>query len=97
MLAIAEEGPRAGPRSRSHRSPGWRPADDDRCSILYYRQDLTVSDWQIKSDLPGRFRVKNPVLHRKNQLCKLIERALTGVLGIDRFSTNSLTSSVLVH
>jgi heavy metal translocating P-type ATPase len=76
---------------------GLSPADEDRCTILYYRQDLNVSDWQIKSDLPGRLRVKNPVLFRKNALCQAIERELMGVLGIDRFSTNSLTSTVLVH
>ncbi len=71
--------------------------DDDRCTVLYYRQDLAVSDWQIKSDLPGRLRLKNPVLFRKNALCQAIERELMGVLGIDRFSTNSLTSTVLIH
>jgi heavy metal translocating P-type ATPase len=71
--------------------------DDDRCTILYYRQDPAVSDWQIKSDLPGRIRVKNPALFRKNSLCQAIERELMGVLGIDRFSTNSLTSTVLIH
>jgi heavy metal translocating P-type ATPase len=73
------------------------PAEEESCSILYYRQELTVSDWQIKSDLPGRLRVKNPAIFRKNQLCQAIERELTGVLGVDRFSTNTLTSSVLVH
>jgi Cu2+-exporting ATPase len=71
--------------------------DDDRCTILYYRHDLAVSDWQVKSDLPGRVRLKNPALFRKNALCQAIERELMSVLGIDRFSTNSLTSTVLVH
>jgi heavy metal translocating P-type ATPase len=71
--------------------------DDDGCTILYYRQDQGVSNWQIKSDLPGRLRVKNPVLFRKQALCQAIERELVGVLGIDRFSTNSLTSTVLIH
>jgi heavy metal translocating P-type ATPase len=71
--------------------------DDDGCTILFYRQDLRVSDWQIKSDLPGRLRLKNPVLFRKQSLCQAIERELMGVLGIDRFSTNTLTSTVLIH
>jgi Cu2+-exporting ATPase len=73
------------------------PSDDDRCSILYYRQDVSVSDWEIKSDIPGRLRVRNPALFRKGTLCQAIERELMGVLGIDRFSTNTLTASVLVH
>ena len=71
--------------------------DDDGCTILFYRQDLRVSDWQIKSDLPGRLRLKNPVLFRRQSLCQAIERELMGVLGIDRFSTNTLTSTVLIH
>jgi heavy metal translocating P-type ATPase len=71
--------------------------DDDRCTILYFRQDWPVSGWQVKSDLPGRLRLKNPVLFRKNALCQAIERELTGVLGVDRFTTNSLTSTVLIH
>ncbi len=43
----------------------WLSPVADRCTILYYRQDLTVSDWQVKSDLPGRLRLKNPALYRK--------------------------------
>ena len=88
----------AGLRSRS--GPG-RPhgpvtqatapttADDDDGIFRYHRRDTFASSWETKSDLPGRLRLKNPLLFRKKVLCQAIERELTGVLGIDRFSTNS--------
>jgi heavy metal translocating P-type ATPase len=66
-------------------------------ALLGSERDSPVSGWQIKSELPGRLRLKNPILYRKRELCSAIERALMGVLGIDRFSTNSLASTVLVN
>ena len=56
-----------------------------------------VTHWEIKHELPGRLRLKNPVIHRKAELCQAIERELMGVLGIDYFKTSPLTSTVLVQ
>jgi heavy metal translocating P-type ATPase len=70
---------------------------DDRSTVRYYLHQSLVTNWEIKSELPGRLRLKNSVLYRKRQLCSAIERALLGVIGIDKFSTNSLTSTVLLH
>jgi Cu2+-exporting ATPase len=53
--------------------------------------------WQIKSELPGRVRACNPALFRKRSLCQAIERELMGMLGVDRYATNSIAASVLVH
>ena len=71
--------------------------DDDRCTILYYRQDMAVSDWQIKSELARPAPAEEPRPLPQEVLCQAIERELMGVLGIDRFSTNSITCTVLVH
>ena len=73
------------------------PAEADGRHTLYFRQDARVSGWQIKSDVRGRLRVKNPLLFRKKELCQAIERDLMAAAGIERFSTNPLTGSVLVH
>ena len=70
---------------------------DDRGTVCYYQYGSTVTCWEIKSDRPGRVRLKHPILFRKKALCQAIERELTGVLGIRRFSTNSIAASVLVH
>jgi len=74
-----------------------RPASDDRDTLRYYRNHSLAAGWQIKSELPGRLRLKNPALFRKRAVCQAIERELMGVLGVDRYSTNSITSSVLVQ
>ena len=72
-------------------------ARDDRGTVRYFRHDAVVTGWEVKSEIPGRLRLRNPILFRKSPLCHAIERELTGVLGIERFSTNALTASVLVH
>ena len=73
------------------------PARDANGEIRYFRHGTIVTHWEIKHELPGRLRLKNPVIHRKGELCQAIERELMGVLGIDYFKTNPLTSTVLVQ
>ena len=72
-------------------------ARDDRGTVRYYRHGSVVTGWEVKSERPDRLRLRNRALFRKSALCQAIERELLGVLGIDRFSTSSITSSVLVH
>ncbi len=74
-----------------------KAARDDRGTIRYHRYDSLVTGWEIRSEVPGRLRLKNPVLSRRIALCQAIERELVGVLGVDRYSTNSITCTVLVH
>jgi len=73
------------------------PTRDVNGEIRYFRYGTIVTHWEIKHELPGRLRLKNPLLHRKRELCQAIERELTGVLGIDYFKTNPLTNTVLVQ
>jgi heavy metal translocating P-type ATPase len=75
---------------------GSAEARDDREVVRYYRHGSLVSGWEVKSDRPGQLRVKNRVLFRKKALCDAIERELMGVVGVERFSTNSLTCRVQV-
>ena len=70
---------------------------DAQGEIRYFRHGTIVTHWEIKHELPGRLRLKNPVIHRKVELCQAIERELMGVMGIDYFKTNPLTSTVLVQ
>ena len=73
------------------------PARDVNGEIRYFRYGTIVTHWEIKHELPGRLRLKNPLIHRKEELCQAIERELTGVLGIDYFKTNPLTNTVLIQ
>jgi heavy metal translocating P-type ATPase len=77
--------------------PSVTPVRDTKGEIRYFRYGTIVTHWEVKHELPGRLRLKNPVIHRKAELCQAIERELMGVLGIDYFKTNSLTSTVLVQ
>ena len=73
------------------------PARDGGGEIRYFRHGAIVTHWEIKHELPGRLRLKNPLIHRKRDLCQAIERELTSVLGIDYFKTSPLTSTVLLQ
>ena len=73
------------------------PVRDAKGEIRYFRHGTIVTQWEIKHELPGRLRLRNPVIHRKAELCQAIERELMSVLGIDYFKTNPLTSTVLVQ
>jgi Heavy metal associated domain 2 len=73
------------------------PVRDAKGEIRYFRHGTIVTHWEIKHELPGRLRLKNPVIHRKAELCQAIERELMAVLGIDYFKTSPLTSTVLVQ
>jgi heavy metal translocating P-type ATPase len=54
------------------------------------------SSWEIKTDRPGRLRVKNQVLFRKSPLCQAIERELVSVVGVNRYRTNSIACTIHV-
>ena len=73
-----------------------RSATDRRGVVRYFRHDSVVTGWEIKQESPGRLKLKNPVLYRKAELCQAIERELMSVLGIDKYKTSSLTSTVVV-
>ena len=73
------------------------PERDANGEIRYFRHGTIVTHWEIKHELPGRLRLKNPIIHRKAEVCQALERELMSVLGIDYFKTNSLTSTVLVQ
>ena len=64
--------------------------------VRYSRPAVAPSGWQVKLDRPGRLRLKNPVLYRKNDLCQAIERELMTVLGVEKYKTSSITCSVQV-
>jgi hypothetical protein len=73
------------------------PERDANGEIRYFRYGTIVTHWEIKHELPGRLRLKNPLIHRKAELCQALERELMSVLGIDYFKTSPLTSTVLVQ
>ena len=61
------------------------------------RYGRRLSGWAVKHEIHGRIRLHNPVLFRKRELCEAIERELMNALGVERYFTNDLTATVLVH
>jgi len=72
-------------------------ARDFKGVVRYYRHEAVVSGWELVSELPGRLRLRNLALLRRTPLCRAIDRELTSVLGIERFKTNALTGTLLLH
>ena len=76
--------------------PKTASARDKKGVVRYYRHDAIVTGWEIVSEQPGRLKLKNPVLYRKNELCQAIERELVSVLGVDKYKTGSFTCAVQI-
>ena len=73
------------------------PVRNEVGRVRFFRYGSVVTNWEIKHEIPGRLRIRNPVIHRKVDLCQAIERELMSVLGVDSYKTNALTSTVLVQ
>jgi Cu2+-exporting ATPase len=71
-------------------------ARDRKGVVRYHRHDAVATGWQTKREQVGRLKLKNPVLYRKNDLCQAIERELMSVLGIDKYTTNSILCTVQI-
>lgn len=79
------------PRLKSHHL-----RRDPQGVIRIFRHGPIVTNWEVKHELPGRIRLRNPALYRKRETCQAIECELMSVLGIDNYKTSPLTASVLV-
>lgn len=66
-------------------------------AIRLQRYDRRLSSWTIRHALPGRVRLYNPGLVRRRDVCQLVEREFMNTFGVDRYVTNELTGTVLVH
>lgn len=71
-------------------------ARDHRGTVRYYRQERLVSGWETRLDRPGRLRLRNRALHRRSGLCRVVERELMGVLGVEHCRARPNGGSVLV-
>jgi Cu2+-exporting ATPase len=71
-------------------------ARDHKGVVRYHRHDAVATGWEVKREQTGRLKLKNPVLYRKNDLCQAIERELMSVLGIDKYTTNSILCTVQI-
>jgi len=65
--------------------------------IRLQRYGDSLSGWSVKHEINGRIRFENPVLLRRRALRQAIEAELINAFGIDKFSIQELTGTVLIH
>ncbi|MBF0119606.1 MAG: heavy metal translocating P-type ATPase [Desulfobacterales bacterium] len=65
--------------------------------VQFFRYGKAVSSWEIKHELPGRIRLKNPLIYRKKEICGAIENELMNTFGVCDYETNEITSTALVY
>jgi heavy metal translocating P-type ATPase len=66
-------------------------------AVRLQRHGRRLSTWTVQHELEGRIRLHNPALYRRRELCQAIEREFMNTFGIDRYSTDELTGTVLIH
>jgi heavy metal translocating P-type ATPase len=69
-------------------------ARDQRGVARYRRYAGRITGWRAERERVGAIRLNNPVLHRKRALCDAVERELMSVLGVNRYSTDSVKCRV---
>jgi Cu2+-exporting ATPase len=65
--------------------------------VRLQRYGRRLSSWAVRHELEGRLRLHNPALFRRRELCQAIEREFMNTFGIDRYSTDEFTATVLIH
>jgi heavy metal translocating P-type ATPase len=74
-----------------------RFASSRATAVRLQRHGRRISTWTVTHELEGRLRLHNPALYRCRDLCQAIEREFMNTFGVDRYSTDELTSTVLIH
>jgi len=65
--------------------------------VRLQRYGKTLSGWAVKHEIEGRIRFENPVLLRRRALRQGVEAELVNAFGVDKFSIQELTGTVLIH
>lgn len=65
--------------------------------VRLQRHGEVLSSWAVKHKIGGRIRFENPILLRRLALRQALEAELINSFGIEKFSIQELTGTVLVH
>jgi len=68
-----------------------------RRQLNFFRYDSFISAWKIERDIPGRLRVKHPLLSQRKAYCNKVHKTLYGTPGVKKFKVSHITSSVLIN
>lgn len=64
--------------------------------VVFKRYGEKLANWEIIHQLPGRLRLRHPLLHRQEEYCYRVEKALYNTPGVENPKVNAATGSVLV-
>lgn len=71
-------------------------ARDRRNVVRMRRIGKVATGWTIRRQSTGRIKLHNPAIFRKKDLTEAIERELMSVLGVDKYTSNTLTCHVSI-
>jgi len=71
-------------------------ARDRRGSVRVRRFGSRLSGWRVDRESPGQVKLCHPALHRRAEVAQAIERELMSILGVDKYSTNTLFAAVSI-
>ena len=75
----------------AQRNSELREAHDERAIRL------EPDKWEVRSDVPGRLRLRHPAIGRYPRVAQKVELALVNLEGVADYDVNGLTSGVLVR
>ena len=89
LIALLRQADNQGPPVAAARA-------DRRGVVRYARHAGAMTGWDVVLDRPGRLRVRSGWLRRRSEVCRSIERAVMGVVGVDRCRARPVAGSVQV-
>lgn len=93
-LLASEEGPETGSEVLVFPE---QFGESQASSVRLQRYGRRLSTWVARHDLPGRIRLHHEALYRNRDLCQTIERELMNTFGVDRYSIDEFTATVLIN
>ena len=67
-----------------------------RGEVQLQRHDSHVSSWCVVRERFGYVKLRHSSLHRRSEVAQAVERELMSVLGIEKYATNTLLSTLAV-
>jgi heavy metal translocating P-type ATPase len=95
QAANGEAGPLTG-RAPLAVPPAAAWGRDRRGDVRLQRHDRHVSSWCLVRERMGHVKLRHPALHRRSEVAQAVERELMSILGIEKYSTNTLLSTVAI-
>ena len=64
--------------------------------IKIIRYEGQVTTWETVHELPGRLRLRQPLIYQRTECCHRLEKTLFNTPGVEKFKADSVTATVLI-